>query len=440
MRYQIGEAVFQRAAHHDSIKALWDTKWSKRAATGIHPFNDANLEDFKEVFAQLIEMDLQPPYDFERYAGPFFPVAERLEEQATAAEADGHLSTASKLYLRAAALYRIARFPTPQSPKQKVAWERNKAAYLKGAQYMNPPIVEKVIPHKHGLPGTSEENSVIPVYIRLPSDSNKTYFPTIINIFGLDGYRTEFTPGSTGAVSRGWACIAVEVPGTADCPALQDDPESPDRLFSSILDWVEQQEWVEKGKVVAWGRSTGGYYAVRVAHTHPHRLAGVVAQGAGTHHMFDPEWLDVTSHLDYAFDLAHSLALKFGYKDVESMKKDSRRRFSLLENGILDRPSTRLLLVNGTADEIFPIEDSLLTLQHGSVKEARFLPGLRHMGDPAATKLILEWIPKLLQTIPSASASTGNEHAVNGHAVNGEVAVNRDNPLKAQLSFPVEVK
>lgn len=69
--------------------------------------------------------------------------------------------------------------------------------------------------------------------------------------------------------------------------------------------------------------------------------------------------------------------------------KDSRKRFSLLENGILDQPSIRLLLVNvssglglrfstclptvcqGMLDELFPIEDGLLTLEHGSIKEAR---------------------------------------------------------------------
>ena len=44
--------------------------------------------------------------------------------------------------------------------------------------------------------------------------------------------------------------------------------------------------------------------------------------------------------------LTQVLALKFGYPNVQEMMKDSRKRFSLLENGILDQPSTRLLLVN----------------------------------------------------------------------------------------------
>ena len=44
--------------------------------------------------------------------------------------------------------------------------------------------------------------------------------------------------------------------------------------------------------------------------------------------------------------LSPVLARKFGYSDIETMKIDSRRRFSLLENGILDQPSTRLLVIN----------------------------------------------------------------------------------------------
>lgn len=83
-------------------------------------------------------MNLQPPYDYETFAQPFFPVAERLEDQASAAVADGDLTKASLLYRRAAAVYRIARFPMPLAPKQKVAWERNKAAYLKGAKSVLP--------------------------------------------------------------------------------------------------------------------------------------------------------------------------------------------------------------------------------------------------------------------------------------------------------------
>jgi hypothetical protein len=44
--------------------------------------------------------------------------------------------------------------------------------------------------------------------------------------------------------------------------------------------------------------------------------------------------------------LAEALAKKFGYGSVEEMEKDAQKRFSLLENGILDKPSARLFLIN----------------------------------------------------------------------------------------------
>ena len=44
---------------------------------------------------------------------------------------------------------------------------------------------------------------------------------------------------------------------------------------------------------------------------------------------------------------------------------------------------------------IFPIEDSMLALEHGGVKEARFFPGA-HMGEPGATKTAQAWIDKLV--------------------------------------------
>lgn len=44
--------------------------------------------------------------------------------------------------------------------------------------------------------------------------------------------------------------------------------------------------------------------------------------------------------------LAECLMEKWGYENIEAMKSDAMQRFSLLENGVLDQPSTRLLLVN----------------------------------------------------------------------------------------------
>ena len=44
--------------------------------------------------------------------------------------------------------------------------------------------------------------------------------------------------------------------------------------------------------------------------------------------------------------LAECLAEKFGYENVEELKKDGKSRFSLVENSILDKSCARLLLAN----------------------------------------------------------------------------------------------
>ncbi|KAK4990613.1 hypothetical protein LTR66_006756 [Elasticomyces elasticus] len=254
------------------------------------------------------------------------------------------------------------------------------------------PVHEVFIPHKHAIAG---EGQHIPVYYQLPSGASRSSPAPLVIIFtGLDGYRTELAVWMEGWRQRGVGTVVVEIPGTGDSPALKDDPTSPDRQWSSLLDWVDEQEDVDHRKVCVWAFSTGGYYGIRLAHTHSDRLAGVVALGGGTHHMFDPEWLDNVNHLEYPFDLATTLAYKFGYgDDLESFKREASDKFSLLKDGTLDKPTcSRLLLVNGTDDEIFPIDDYYLCLLHGPLKEVRFLNGRKHMGEPESFVLILKWI------------------------------------------------
>lgn len=57
--------------------------------------------------------------------------------------------TANEGDSRAAALYRIARFPIARSPKTFEAWTLGKAAYMKASLYMHPNNTEVVIPHSN---------------------------------------------------------------------------------------------------------------------------------------------------------------------------------------------------------------------------------------------------------------------------------------------------
>lgn len=110
------------------------------------------------------------------------------------------------------------------------------------------------------------------------------------------------THASSSHLARGWGTIGVEIPGTGDCPAARQDPASPDRLWSSLLDWMDGREELDRERRVAWGLSTGGFYAMRIAHSHKERLTGAVSQGGGCHRMFEPEWLEKVDHLEYPFE------------------------------------------------------------------------------------------------------------------------------------------
>jgi len=44
--------------------------------------------------------------------------------------------------------------------------------------------------------------------------------------------------------------------------------------------------------------------------------------------------------------LSPAMAWKHGYMNAEDYKSNVQKKFSLLESGLLDRPSSRLLLIN----------------------------------------------------------------------------------------------
>jgi hypothetical protein len=394
-KFFIQDNLSKPAAHHESFAQLWETKWKAPATMGVYPFMFSTAADFQPVVDKLIEGDFKEPYNWDEYAQVYFPQAEHLKSIAEQAEAAGEKEKASEYYLRASAVYRISRFPAPRSQVQREAWRLGKQACIKGLGMREHPVHEVKIPHTHGA---SNEGSVIPVYHLVPDTATpEAPVPTVVIFTGLDGYRTELAVWMEGWRQVGVATVVLEIPGTGDCPANPSDPTSPDRLYSSLFDWMDAQPLLDSKKRAIWAFSTGGFYAIRVAHTHADRLAGVVALGGGCHHMFDREWLDNVNHLEYPFDLANTLAYKWGYgDDVEAFKREAKAKFSLLEDRTLDMPEcARLLLVNGTEDEIFPIDDYYLALQHGAPKEARFVKGIKHMGEPASFFIIIKWLYKL---------------------------------------------
>ncbi|KAI1276343.1 Alpha/Beta hydrolase protein [Xylaria sp. FL0933] len=398
--WQMGTEAFERRMpHHDGIQALWETKWRFPCSKSLYPFHDGAYNDFEPVFKDLIARNINDGNSPE-YTKSFFPGAAHLEEVAdNVVQMGGRPEEASSLYLRAACMLRIARFPYitsfPVSCSVKWrAWEMQKKVYMKAAGSWEVPITEVEMPHTCAA---GRDRTVIPAYVRVPKTEGP--HPTVLLFTGLDGYRPDNTGRCDEFLSRGWAAVVLEIPGTADCPADPSDATSADRLWESVFAWLEADGRFDMRRVMCWGLSSGGYYAIRVAHTHRERLVGVVAQGAGSHWFFDPDWLARADGHEYPFQLLPALAKKHGCESVEEYLRVAMERFSLLETGILEMPSTRLLLVNGTLDGLMPIEDSTLLFEYGSPKEGRFFPGALHMGYPDANSSVYPWMEGVMASV-----------------------------------------
>ncbi|KAJ5176868.1 Heptaketide hydrolyase ayg1 [Penicillium canariense] len=395
----LGERFNTVYPHQGSIKALWETKWKFCCQKSIYPFHDGSFEDFEPIFEKLIAQNINDAFS-DAYTNTFLPIAESLERQAAEALDSGHADRASDLYRRAAVVLRISRFPyvshasRSETSVKRLAYERQKNAYLKAASLWKPALEEELILHKHA---SGSDGSQIPLYIRLPEDASASNrVPVVLIMTGLDGYRPDNSQRTHEIIARGWAVVIVEIPGTADSPADPTDPESPDRLWSSVLDYMETRPELDMSHVAVWGLSAGGFYAIRAACTHRERLVGCVAHGPGSHHFLGKEWLSRVNDHEYPFTITDCWAEKYGYASTKEFEENAQKKFSLIETGVMDQPNCRLLLLNGVDDGVVPIEDSLILFNHGGPKEGRFFEGLMHMGYPNSLPVAYKWFEEVL--------------------------------------------
>jgi alpha-beta hydrolase superfamily lysophospholipase len=208
---------------------------------------------------------------------------------------------------------------------------------------------------------------------------------------GIDSFKEERR--AEPYLHAGLASLAVDMPGVGDAPL--DGSTDAERMWTAIFDWLAERPDLDANRVALHGASTGGYWAAKLAHTHKDRIKAAVDHGGPAHVAFQPAWIELAQTGEYPFELAETLASAFGGQSYEDWLTIAPT-LSLQTLGILDQPSAPLLLVNGTADTIFPIQDLHLLLEHGSPKTARFFGNEAHMGGPRALPTIVTWLAEQL--------------------------------------------
>lgn len=341
-----------------------------RAARKIHPMNNLSLADTTAVVDQLQGLDPVAWASAWRQAG-------EAAFSAAAAIADPVERRAG--YLRAHGFFFLGRFPCPNHPDKLACAERERDAYLAAGALFNPPVMRVTVPF--------EDSEVVFLYRRPPGIERP---PVVVMWGGVDAWKEQMTAASDLVLARGIATIAVDGPGTGESP-VKGTPDA-DRQFLPVLDWAAAQADLRGARVGLLGRSFGGYWATKLAHVVPDRIAAAVNWGGGAHFMFQREWIDRSRHPDsYLMELVETRMRMLGV-DSEEGYASAFASLSLLDQGLLDRPSAPLLLVNGRGDTQCPVADIDLLTGHGSPKTVRMFPG-GHMGiTPQTLPLIVDWL------------------------------------------------
>jgi esterase FrsA len=376
----------------DEIKA----EAIKRAENGMYPLIGLDPADVREAFSHLTSTDN------DAWAAAFSAVADRYMTEAKSQLASDP-AKADANFIRAWRLYSFARWPVPASPGKKRAYAMALEAFLDHAKMMDPPLEVVHIPF---------EGSEIVGYLRLPKN-RKSPVPVVIAISGLDSRKEDLTENFGVVLNSGIGFIGVDSPGTGQAPIKAS--VNAERMFSKVIDYLETRPEVDKTRIGVDGQSFGAYWATKLSIEEHARLKAVVAQSPPVDASFQKDFVlqKTLGNREYLFGLGPALLSIFeGANQVEDLG-EILPKLSLVNQHLLGKPTTSMLIIAGALDTQVPVSDAYLLLSNGDVpKEAWINPQGGHLGrqvkiwpDPVIfRKVLVPWLVRNLEVPPTAQA------------------------------------
>lgn len=342
------------------------------------PFHAADPAAARAAIARLENMDGG------HWAEVWSAAAAPFEARGKEREAAGDAAAARDAYFAAYGLLHVGRFPTPNHPAKLDNYVRSVAAYRAAGRYFSPPVEPIEVPFA-GKPG---EGDRVIFYVRRPPAAAP--LPVIVRWGGIDTWKEDRHDINERILAAGFASINADMPGVGESPVIGSiDAE---RQFLPVLDWIKTQPDLDAERVIVVGMSYGGYWATKVAHLYADRLCGAVNWGGGIDQFFTRAWIEKSKSAgSYLMDIAPARARTVGGTTYEEYI-ERVAGFSLVEQGLLDKPHPPMLVVNGRHDEQVPMDDMITMLEHGKPKAARFFPG-GHMGyGPNTLPCVIGWL------------------------------------------------
>lgn len=336
-----------------------------RADRNGYPLVGIAPEDAREALGSLTSLDP------DEWADAWGKIGDRYMERAEGLVSHERAG-ADAAFLQAWRLYSFGRWPVPNSSAKQRAYQKALAAFRKHGELQTPPLETLSIPF---------ENNRIVAYRQLPAAAAKEKVPIVVAISGADSRKEDIAERFAAVLPQGAGYIALESPGTGETP-LKISPTA-DRMFSAVLDFVFRMPQTDLERVLLYGGSFGGYWAVKLAVTERERLRGVVVQSPPVHTVFDEGFLrtQTLTNREYLFDLGPALMFMCENARTVDDLAASFGELSLVRQGIVGRPTARMLVIHGARDTQVPMSDIELLLRSGDVpKEAWIHSAGGHMG------------------------------------------------------------
>jgi esterase FrsA len=361
-----------------------------RAENNGYPVIGLDPADLRTAFASIKTRDK------DEWAAAFIGVADRYMSEGKALEKVDR-TKADADYVRAWRLYSFGRWPVPSSPGKQRAYAKAIEAFLAHASFWDPPLEVVRIPF---------EGSEIVGYLRLPKNSATTPVPLVIAVNGLDSRKEDLSESFGAILPFGIGFFAVDGPGTGQAPIKAS--ETAERMLSRVIDYLQTRPEIDKTRIAMHGVSWGAYWGTKLAVIERERLRAVSVQSPPTREFFQKDFLmnSLPGNREYLFDqIPAMMAIFDGITTLDELAAFFPK-MSLANQGIIGKPTTRMLIIGGVKDTQVPISDLNLLLETGDVpKEAWINPAGGHLGrqrgvwpDPIIfRKVIIPWLVRALE-------------------------------------------
>lgn len=230
---------------------------------GIHRFlaDGVHYRDLKDIQAATP--------DWSQWCRVWSTFAAEAEARGDAALGRGARLTAGSEFARAALYYHYAQYVFYVDPAaKKAAHDRKVAVFQRAAPLLDPPLVRVEIPF---------ESIAMPGYLRLPPGARRP--PCVVLLGGLDTTKEDYLSINDLCVRRGLATLAFDGPGQGETFYRMPWRRDFERAVQAVLDWLTARPEIDGSRLGIIGRSTGGYYAPKVASIDD-RVKAAVAWGA----------------------------------------------------------------------------------------------------------------------------------------------------------------